>query len=503
MELDLVDGRHNGGFGQQSVEVLGHEVADPDGADFAVGEEFLQRPVGRQGAVEGRGQCLVEDEQVQLVDAELAGGLVERVQGFVVAVVADPDLRLDEHVVACDSCAADAFADLTLVGVGGRGVDVPVTEVEGLVDDGGGDIRWGLEDAEAEGRHGHTVVQGDGVLGHGFTVGRFRDLWQSLVLSPRGGGRWCLGAPADTPRRVVLRVTVQGMDLDPDVQRFLTELRARLSPEQAGVTVFGGERRVRGLRREKVAQLAGVSTAYYTRMERGNLRGVSESVLRSVAFTLQMNGAETEHLFNLARVASEGPRTARIKPQSRLPRRASQLIDAMPDVPTVALGRLGDMVGANALGRGLFPHLFPENGAPLNHTRYLFLDNRSRDFYVDWEGSARHVVSVLRLIAGRDPSDPALMAMVGELATHSPEFRQWWAGHTVNVHTAGTKAIRHPVVGELTLGFETLTLASAPDVRIVTYLADPGSPSADALDLLRSWVATTNMPAPQEHSQPR
>lgn len=293
------------------------------------------------------------------------------------------------------------------------------------------------------------------------------------------------------------------MDLDPDVQRFLTELRARLSPEQAGVTVFGGERRVRGLRREKVAQLAGVSTAYYTRMERGNLRGVSESVLRSVARTLQMNGAETEHLFNLARVASEGPRTARIKPQSRLPRRASQLIDAMPDVPTVALGRLGDMVGANALGRGLFPHLFPENGAPLNHMRYLFLDNRSRDFYVDWEGSARHVVSVLRLIAGRDPSDPALMAMVGELATHSPEFRQWWAGHTVNVHTAGTKAIRHPVVGELTLGFETLTLASAPDVRIVTYLADPGSPSADALDLLRSWVATTNMPAPQEHSQPR
>jgi hypothetical protein len=106
--------------------------------------------------------------------------------------------------------------------------------------------------------------------------------------------------------------------------------------------------------------------------------------------------------------------------------------------------------------------------------------------------------SVLRLIAGRDPSDPPLMALVGELATHSTEFRTWWAGHTVNAHTAGTKAIRHPVVGELTLGFETLTLASARDVRIVTYLADPGSSSADALDLLRSWAATTGTPAQQE-----
>jgi MmyB-like transcription regulator ligand binding domain len=143
-------------------------------------------------------------------------------------------------------------------------------------------------------------------------------------------------------------------------------------------------------------------------------------VLRSLAHTLHMNDAETEHLFNLARAASEGARTPRVKPQPRLPQRAAQLIDAMPDVPTVALGRLGDLLGANVLGRALFPHLFPENGEPLNHTRYLFLDDRSREFYVDWERSARHVVSVLRLIAGRDPSDCALIVLVGELATHSP-----------------------------------------------------------------------------------
>lgn len=322
------------------------------------------------------------------------------------------------------------------------------------------------------------------------------------MLSLSGGRRSLKrdvrGLTAATPTSVVRRATVDAMDLDPDVRQFLTESRARLSPEEAGVPMYGGERRVRGLRREEVAQLAGVSTPYYTRMERGNLRGVSDSVLRSVARSLQMNDAETAHLFNLTRAASQGPRTPRVQPHPRLPRRAVQLIDAMPDVPTVALGRLGDLVGANALGRGLFPHLFPEHGEPLNHTRYLFLDSRSREFYVDWEGSARHVVSVLRLIAGRDPSDAPLMALVGELATHSPEFRNWWAGHTVNVHTAGTKAIRHPVVGELTLGFETLTLASTPDLRIVTYLADPGTPSADALDLLRSWVATTNADARPE-----
>jgi hypothetical protein len=234
-----------------------------------------------------------------------------------------------------------------------------------------------------------------------------------------------------------------------------------------------------------------VSTAYYTRLERGNLRGVSESVLRSLARTLQMNDAETQHLFDLARAASDGARTHRVRPQSRLPQRVAQLIDTMPDVPTVALGRLGDVLGANALGRALFPHLFPEASEPLNHTRYLFLDDRSREFYVDWERSARGVVSALRLLAGHDPADRALVALVGELVTRSPEFRTWWAGHTVKTHTAGTKAIRHPVVGELTVAFETLTLASTPDIRIVTYLADAGTPSADALDLLRSWVATT------------
>jgi transcriptional regulator with XRE-family HTH domain len=292
------------------------------------------------------------------------------------------------------------------------------------------------------------------------------------------------------------------MNLGRDVQQFLTQMRGRIIPEEAGVTLFGGERRVPGLRREEVAQFAGVSTAYYTRMERGNLRGVSESVLRSLARTLRMDEAETQHLFDLAHAASDGTRARRAKPRpARVPQRAAQLIDSMPDVPTIALGRLGDVLASNALGRALFPHLFPDNGEALNHTRYLFLDDRAREFYADWEHDARHVVSAMRLIAGQDPADPALMALVGELATHSPEFRTWWAGHTVAVHTAGSKTLHHPVVGELTVAYETLTLSSAPEVNIVTYLTDPGTPSADALNLLRSWTATPHPSA--EDKNPR
>lgn len=281
------------------------------------------------------------------------------------------------------------------------------------------------------------------------------------------------------------------MDNSREVQEFLTALRARLTPERAGLTLYGGERRVPGLRREEVAQLAGVSTAYYTRMERGDLGGVSESVLFGLVRALQLDEAETTHLLNLARAATGPHRPTRTAARAHLPAKVAQLIDAMQDVPAIALSRLGDHAGSNALGRALFPDLFPSDAAPLNHTRYLFLDPRSKTFYPDWETSARGTVSSLRLLAGQDPSDRALMAMVGELSTHSDDFRTWWAGHTVRIHASGAKRINHPVVGALTISYETLTLPSTPGVRIATYLTEPGSSSADALDLLRSWIANS------------
>lgn len=280
------------------------------------------------------------------------------------------------------------------------------------------------------------------------------------------------------------------MDNKREVKEYLTALRARLTPEAAGLTVFGGERRVPGLRREEVAQIAGISTAYYTRMERGDLSGVSESVLYSLVRALQLNEAETTHLFDLAHAAS-GPRPrARKKVAPKISERLALMLETMRDVPAISLTRLGDPAASNALGRALFPHLFPAGRSPLNHTRYLFLDPRSQDFYPDWEISARETVSSLRLMAGRDPADRALMNLVGELSTHSPEFRTWWGGHTVRLHTSGTKRINHPVVGELTIGYDVLTVEATPDLRITTYLPDPGTPSADALDMLRSWVAS-------------
>ncbi|MFF2653099.1 helix-turn-helix domain-containing protein [Streptomyces sp. NPDC058045] len=279
------------------------------------------------------------------------------------------------------------------------------------------------------------------------------------------------------------------MDNKRDVQEYLTALRARITPESAGILVFGGERRVPGLRREEVAQLAGVSTAYYTRMERGDLSGVSDSVLYALVRALQLNEAETTHLFDLARTASgsrpRAPRRAAVRIPSRLP----QMLDTMREVPALALTRLGDPVASNALGRALFPHLFPEDAVPLNHARYLFLDPRAQSFYPDWETSAREQTSALRLLAGQDPTDRALTSLVGELSTHSAEFRSWWSGHTVRLHTSGTKRIHHPVVGEMTIGYDVLAVQATPGVTITTYLPEPGSPSADALELLRSWIA--------------
>lgn len=287
------------------------------------------------------------------------------------------------------------------------------------------------------------------------------------------------------------------MDTQREVRQFLTALRARLTPEQAGLTAFSGQRRVPGLRREEVAHLAGVSTAYYTRMERGNLSGVSESVLHALARALQLDDAETIHLFDLARSATGPRRRGPARPTPRVSQRLALMLDTMRDVPAISLTSLGEPAASNALGRALFPHLFPDDAAAVNHNRYLFLDPRSQVFYPDWEKSAREAVSSLRLLAGRDPADRALMSLVGELSTHSEQFRTWWGGHTVRTHTSGAKRLNHPVVGELTVGYDVLAVESTPGLRITTYLPEPGSPSADALELLRTWSVNQRRASPQ------
>lgn len=273
-----------------------------------------------------------------------------------------------------------------------------------------------------------------------------------------------------------------------EVKEFLTACRAKVSAAQAGINYYSGERRVPGLRREEVAQLAGVSTTYYTRIERGDLSGVSVSVLNAIVRALQLNDAERIHLFNLAR-NSEGLGSQGSSKQGKVSPVITQLLDQMTDVPAIAFDNHFDVVASNKLGRSLFPDLFPKDGHPLNQVKYLFLDPRAKLFYTDWESTARDAESALRLIVGGKTNDAKLMKLIADVANGSEQFRAWWGGHTVRIHTSGQKHFNHPAIGEMTLSFEVLEVSGQSEIKIVTYLAAPGSSSADGLAMLKILTA--------------
>ncbi len=283
-----------------------------------------------------------------------------------------------------------------------------------------------------------------------------------------------------------------------EVTTFLTSRRARITPERAGV-VSHGHRRVAGLRREEVAQLAGVSTDYYARMERGDLGGASEEVLDALAGALQLDEPEREHLFDLARSAAAGSRSRRraapVRRAARVRPGLQQVLDAITDAPAFVRTGSRDVLAANALGRALYSPVY-ESAALSGHRlpnsiRFAFLDPRARDFFTDWESTADSAVAALRGEAGRAPYDRALTDLVGELATRSEAFRTRWAAHDVRHHRSGTKHLRHPAVGELVLDFEVLALPADPGLTLSVYTAAAGTPSADALRLLASWGASS------------
>jgi transcriptional regulator with XRE-family HTH domain len=293
---------------------------------------------------------------------------------------------------------------------------------------------------------------------------------------------------------------VESVDGRTEVRDFLTSRRARLTPEQAGLPDFGGRRRVSGLRREEVALLAGVSMDYYTRLERGNLKGVSESVLDAIARALQLDDAERAHLFDLARAANAtGMR--RNRPAS--PRRPAirtgvqQVLDAMVGAPAWIRNGRSDFLAANRLGRALYAPIFDDPVRPANTARFLFLSPQARRFYRDWEQVATDMVAVLHAEAGRDPYDRELTALIGELSTRSDDFRVRWAAHDVLFHRTGFKRLHHPVVGDLDLNYQALELPSDPGLTLLVYTAAAGSPTHDALALLASWAAT-----PEQADQP-
>jgi transcriptional regulator with XRE-family HTH domain len=279
------------------------------------------------------------------------------------------------------------------------------------------------------------------------------------------------------------------VDAKSEIREFLTSRRAKLTPDQVGLASYG-PRRVAGLRREEVAVLAGVSVPYYTRLERGNLSGVSESVLEALARALQLDDAERAHLFDLARAAQPASPKRRSRAQQRVRPSVQRLIDAMTGAPAlVQNGRL-DILAANALGRALYSELYVDPVRPVNHARFVFLSPRAPDFYRDWDRAANDTVAILRTEAGRNPYDRDLSDLVGELSTRSEEFRTRWAAHNVRIHRTGGKDLHHPVVGDLSLTYEMLDVSADSGLAILTYTAEPGSKSAEALDLLASWTAT-------------
>lgn len=279
-------------------------------------------------------------------------------------------------------------------------------------------------------------------------------------------------------------------DLRAQIRDFLSTRRARITPEQAGLPAYGGTRRVKGLRREEVAMLAGVSVDYYVRMERGNLAGASERVLEALAGALQLDEAEHTHLLALAKECGAG--TTRRRPAPRTVRPAvQQVLDAMTDAPAWVRNGRHDIVAMNQLARALYSPVLADPERPANTTRFVYLHrDAAEEFFVDYDKIANDAAAMLRLEAGKNPQDKALIELVGRLSTSSDLFRQRWASHDVQFHRSGRKRLRHPVVGQLDLDFESMDLASAPGLHLNVYTAPAGTPSADALRLLASWAAS-------------
>jgi transcriptional regulator with XRE-family HTH domain len=282
------------------------------------------------------------------------------------------------------------------------------------------------------------------------------------------------------------------MDTREQIREFLTSRRARITPEETGLPSYGA-RRVPGLRREEVAILAGVSVDYYTRLERGDLSGVSESVLEALVRALRLDDAERAHLFNLARAAKPaGAARRRRAPRRQLRPSIQHFLDGITGAAALVHNARLDNLAANQLGHALYSDLFaaPRGPGPVNSARYVFLEPGARDFYADWDRAAADVVAILRYAAGRDPYDRDLSDLVGELSTRSEEFRTRWAAHNVRFHETGVKDFHHSVVGNLTLTYNRMDLFADAGLTIMAYTAEPGSKSAEALGLLGSWAAT-------------
>ena len=283
-----------------------------------------------------------------------------------------------------------------------------------------------------------------------------------------------------------------------ELREFLRSRRARVRPGDVGIGAEG-HRRVPGLRREEVAMLAGVSLDYYARLEQGRDLQPSDQVLDAVARALRLAEVERMYLHNLVRstVAVPVPGDLEVPP---LDAGARLMLDSL-EIPGLIVDVRGDVLAMNRLGRALMAGLEPLPSSAASHPRWVFLEPSARELFTDWEMIARSTVAVLREAAGRYPRDKALHALIGELSVASSEFRGWWAEHDVDARCRGIKRLHHPVVGELVVHTETLSLNDG-DRWLYAYAVEPGSRSAEALQLLGTWAATQDAEAVAEQASP-
>jgi transcriptional regulator with XRE-family HTH domain len=270
-----------------------------------------------------------------------------------------------------------------------------------------------------------------------------------------------------------------------EIRQFLMSRRARISPQSTGIADSARARRVPGLRREEVAQLAGLSADYYRRLERGNLSGVSDTILDALARVLRLDDAERAHLFGLAATATTSTRTRRHSGATHVRPSIQRFLDAITRTPAWIQNDRLDVLAVNPLAQALYTDLLDQTQRPANFARYLFFDSGSHDFYLDWPQQADHAVAVLRSAAGRNPYDERLTKLVGELSTRSSEFRSRWATHDVADHYVGQKTVNHAEVGQLVLRYEAMQLPTDPGLTLFALISEPGSPTEERINNLR------------------
>ncbi|MET3953156.1 transcriptional regulator with XRE-family HTH domain [Rhodococcus sp. OAS809] len=266
---------------------------------------------------------------------------------------------------------------------------------------------------------------------------------------------------------------------------FLRDRRDRVSPASVGLTAYPGRRRVPGLRREELAQLAGVSPDYYSKLEQGRQANVSKEVLQALARALRLDDVEARHLFDLASPEASREATAQPPgPDVQVPDPGLlQVLAALDHVPAIQLGRSGEILASNALVRAVLS-LAPDDTSMFH---YLFRNPIARERTVNWSQFAAAMVAGLRRNAGRRPWDTTLTRLIEELRGSEPDFSHWWDDHDVQEFGRSVKVIQHPVAGTMQFGIEFLCTPDNPDQSLIVYTVESGSSTERILPILASW----------------